>query len=152
MLCESHPIVKSDTDEFYEDSTKEGCGIKVKLQLHDAIYRLRFYSNSLIHILSLSNSHNNVVSLQKNRSDKSHRVICSLKQVLPLFQFGTWKILWLLFCLDSVLFSIRHTTLPVCRVKNFIKIQMETILNQMVTLILIMMITWTLMDNHFICF
>ena len=33
-----------------------------KLQLHDAIYRLRFYSNSLIHILSLSNSHNNVAS------------------------------------------------------------------------------------------
>ena len=28
----------------------------LKLQLHDAIYRLRFYSNSLIHILSLSNS------------------------------------------------------------------------------------------------
>ena len=26
----------------------------LKLQLHDAIYRLRFYSNSLIHILSLS--------------------------------------------------------------------------------------------------
>ena len=35
------------------------------LQLHDVIYRLRFYSNSLIHILSLSNSHNNVVSIQK---------------------------------------------------------------------------------------
>ena len=47
----------------------------VKLQLHDAIYRLRFYSNSLIHILSLSNSHNNVASIQKNRGDKSYRVI-----------------------------------------------------------------------------
>ena len=47
----------------------------IKLQLHDAIYRLRFYSNPLIHILSLSNSHNNVASLQKNRDDKSHRVI-----------------------------------------------------------------------------
>ena len=45
-----------------------------KLQLHDAIYRLRFYSNSLIHILSLSNSHNDVASLQKNLGDKSHRV------------------------------------------------------------------------------
>ena len=54
-----------------------------KLQLHDAIYRLRFYSNSLIHILSLSNSHNNVASMQKNRGDKSHRVIValSLKQM-----------------------------------------------------------------------
>ena len=46
-----------------------------KLQLQDAIYRLRFYSNSLIHILSLSNSDNNVASIQKNRDDKSHRVI-----------------------------------------------------------------------------
>ena len=50
----------------------------IKLQLHDAIYRLRFYSNSLIHILSLSNSHNNVPSIQKNRGDKSHRVIAAL--------------------------------------------------------------------------
>ena len=50
----------------------------LKLQLHDAIYRLRFYSNSLIHILSLSNSHNNVAPLQKNRGDKSHRVIVAL--------------------------------------------------------------------------
>ena len=49
----------------------------LKLQLHDAIYRLRFYSDSLIHILSLSNSHN-VASLQKNRGDKSHRVIVAL--------------------------------------------------------------------------
>ena len=47
----------------------------LKLQLHDAIYRLRFYSNSLIHILSLSNLHNNVALIQKNRGDKSHRVI-----------------------------------------------------------------------------
>ena len=51
----------------------------VKLQLHDAIYRLRFFSNSLIHILSLSNSHNNVASIQKNRGDKSHRVIAALE-------------------------------------------------------------------------
>ena len=47
----------------------------IKLQLHDAIHQLRFYSNLLIHILSLSNSHNNVASLQKNRGDKSNRVI-----------------------------------------------------------------------------
>ena len=50
----------------------------LKLQLHDAIYRLRFYSKSLTHILSLSNSHNDVASIQKNRGDKSHRVIVGL--------------------------------------------------------------------------
>ena len=50
----------------------------IKLQLHSAIYRLRFYSNSLIHILSLSNSHNDVTSIQKNRGDKSHSVIVAL--------------------------------------------------------------------------
>ena len=50
----------------------------IKLQLHDAIYRLRFNSNSLIHILSLSNSHNNVASIQKNRGDESDRVIGAL--------------------------------------------------------------------------
>ena len=42
---------------------------RVKLQLHDAIYRLRFYSNSLTHILSFSNLHNNAASIQKNRGD-----------------------------------------------------------------------------------
>ena len=51
---------------------------RVKLQLHYAIYRLRFYSNLLIHILLLSNAHNNVASIQKNRDDKSHRVIVAL--------------------------------------------------------------------------
>ena len=55
---------------------------RLKLQLHDVIYRLRFYSNSLTHILSLSNSHNNVASLQKNQGDKSHRVIVALKNVM----------------------------------------------------------------------
>ena len=48
---------------------------KLKLQLHDAIHRLRFFSNSLIHILSLSNSHNSVASIQKNLGDKSYLVI-----------------------------------------------------------------------------
>ena len=48
-----------------------------KLQLQDAIYRLRFYSKSLI--LSLSNSHNNIASIQKNRGDKSHRAIVALQ-------------------------------------------------------------------------
>ena len=52
--------------------------ISFKLQLHDAIYRLRFYSNLLINILSLSNSHNDVASIQKNRGDKSHRVVVAL--------------------------------------------------------------------------
>ena len=47
----------------------------LKLQLHDAIYRLRFYSNSLTHFLLLSNSHNDTASIQKNRGNKSHRVI-----------------------------------------------------------------------------
>ena len=52
--------------------------VSLKLQLHDAIYRLRFYSNCLIHILSLSDSQNNVASIQKHRGDKSHRVIVAL--------------------------------------------------------------------------
>ena len=56
-------------------STKQ---YKVKLQLHGAIYRLRFYSNSLVRVLSLSNRDNNVASTQKNRGDKSHRVIVAL--------------------------------------------------------------------------
>ena len=62
----------------------------VKLQLHDAIYLLRFYSNSLIHILSLSNSHNNVASIQKNRGDKSHRVIVALDGIFAERWTGTF--------------------------------------------------------------
>ena len=54
--------------------------VNIKPQLHDAIYRLQFYSNSLVHILSLSNSYNNVESLQKNRGDKSHSVIVALER------------------------------------------------------------------------
>ena len=55
---------------------------------YTAIYRLRFYSNSLTHILSLSNSHNDVASIQKNRDDKSHRVMvalgrCSFRVMTP---------------------------------------------------------------------
>ena len=53
---------------------------RVIVALHDAIYRLGFYSNSLIHILSLSNSHSNVASIQKNRADKLHRVILALER------------------------------------------------------------------------
>ena len=51
----------------------------LELGLDDAIYRLRFYSNSLIHILLLSNLHHNIASIQKNWGDKSHRVIVGLK-------------------------------------------------------------------------
>ena len=54
----------------------------VKVQLHYAFYQLRFYSNSLIHILLLSNPHNNVASIQKSRGDKSHRVIVALSLLL----------------------------------------------------------------------
>ena len=54
---------------------------RFKLQLHYAIYRLRFYSNSVDHILSLSNSYNNVASIQKNQGDKSHRVIVALNTI-----------------------------------------------------------------------
>ena len=61
---------------------------RVSRPLNDAIYRLRFYSNSLIHILSLSNSHNNVASIQKNRGDKSHRVTVAIHLLLtPLYPF-----------------------------------------------------------------
>ena len=42
--------------------------MRLKLQLHDVIYRLLFYSNSLIRIISVSNSHNNIASLQKNHN------------------------------------------------------------------------------------
>ena len=52
---------------------------KAKLRLHDAYFWLRFYLNSLIHILSLSNSHNNVASVQKNQGDTSHHVIVALQ-------------------------------------------------------------------------
>ena len=56
---------------------------ELKLQLHDAIYRLRFYSNLLTHILSLSNLHNDLASIQKNWDDKSHHVIVALAGASP---------------------------------------------------------------------
>ena len=65
-------------DEVY---TRNGLAVlnlmrdHLKLRLHDAIYRLRFSSNSLTRILLLSNSHNNVASVQKKWGDKSHLVI-----------------------------------------------------------------------------
>ena len=46
------------------------------------IVQLNFnLSNSLIHILPLSNSQNNVASIRKNRDDKSHHVIVALENV-----------------------------------------------------------------------
>ena len=53
----------------------------LKIRLYDASYRLRFYSNSLIHTLRLSNSHNNVASIQRNRGDESHRVIVAIFEI-----------------------------------------------------------------------
>ena len=50
----------------------------LKLRLHDAIYRLRFYSSSLVHFILLSNSHNNIGSIQKNRGDQLQHVIVAL--------------------------------------------------------------------------
>ena len=65
----------------------------LELRLHDAIYRPQFYSNSLIHILLLSTLHNNVALIQKNRGDKSHRVIVALDRhtALLLLLFGNVK-------------------------------------------------------------
>ena len=40
-----------------------------KLLLQDAIYRLRFYSSSLVYNLSVSNSNNSVAPIQKNQGD-----------------------------------------------------------------------------------
>ena len=50
---------------------------KVKLRLYDATYRLRFCPDSLIHISPgvAFKFAQNVASIQKNRGDKSHRVI-----------------------------------------------------------------------------
>ena len=58
-----------------------------KLQLHYAIYRLQFYSNSLIHTLWLSNSHNNVASIQKSQGDKSYRVIVAIVESVRINHF-----------------------------------------------------------------
>ena len=80
----------------------------VKLQLYDAIYRLRFYSNSFIHILLLPNLHNNVASIQKNRDDKSHSVIVALEMYqLKRFidmEHSLGLTVCLCFCLLSNLF------------------------------------------------
>ena len=73
-LLEGHNIV---SQTFYLPVSEPQT---VKLQLHDAIYRLRFHLKSLIHNLSLSNSHNNAASIQKNRDDKSHRVTVALER------------------------------------------------------------------------
>ena len=59
-----------------------------QLRLHDAIYLLGFYSKSLIHILSLSNSNNKVASVQKNRPDKSHHIIVAYASQLKVKVYG----------------------------------------------------------------
>ena len=76
----THNFYGLKTMTFYHVADIAYFWLTVKLQLHYAIYRLRFYSNSLIHVLSLSNLHNNVASIQKNRGDKSHRVIVLLQR------------------------------------------------------------------------
>ena len=48
-----------------------------KLQSHDN-HMMRFIGYDSIHILSLLNLNNNVVSIQKDRGDKPHRVIVAL--------------------------------------------------------------------------
>ena len=86
----SHRVIVAVANRLQENRTHTpsslGSLLTFKLQLHCAIYWLRFYSNSLIHILSLSNSHNNVASTQKKRANKSHRVIVALcvKRERPL--------------------------------------------------------------------
>ena len=45
---------------------------------------MRFYAilfKLVIHILSLSNSHNNVASIKKNRGDKSYLVVVVLNTI-----------------------------------------------------------------------
>ena len=75
-MCRGRGICRVMETRLYDPS--DYMETRLRLQLHDAIHRLRFYSNSLIHILLLSNSHNDVASIQKNRGDKSHRVIVAL--------------------------------------------------------------------------
>ena len=58
-------------------------GLIMSLQFTRCDYHLRFFSNLLIQIVSLSNSHNNVTSSQKNRDDKSLRVTVALIMSLP---------------------------------------------------------------------
>ena len=74
--------------KFFFSTSFGSCGNPLKLQLHSTIYRLRFYWNSLIHISLLSNSHNNAASIQKNRGDKSHRVIVALT-TFPAVKWST---------------------------------------------------------------
>ena len=83
-LMDSRCNVTSLPSDCRIRGTKSGEATSVKLQLHYAMYRLRFYSNSLTHVLSLSNSHNDVASIQKNRDDKSHRVIVALSANIKL--------------------------------------------------------------------
>ena len=78
FICKVVTLLYSKNALSVEEDSHLYRSFTFKLQLRDAIYRLRSYSNSLIHILSLSNWHSNVASIQKNRGDKSHRVIVAL--------------------------------------------------------------------------
>ena len=60
----------SNTSNWYATKKSSDGNLSVRnelLLLHDAIYRLRFYSISLIRILLLSNSQNNVTSIELGR-------------------------------------------------------------------------------------
>ena len=84
MLCRLRFCKSFQSDNYvYYDLNNSALDF-LKLQLHDAIYLLRFYSNSLIHILSLSNWHNNVASIEKNRDDKLHHVIVALSSFIEI--------------------------------------------------------------------
>ena len=54
---------------------------------------LRFCSNSLIKILSLSNSHNNIASIQKNRAVRLHPVIVAIPKN-GLNDFWFWRVMY----------------------------------------------------------
>ena len=50
------------------------------------------FGNSLIHILSLSNWHNNIASMQRNLGDKSHRFFCIDVTLLCEFESDKMRI------------------------------------------------------------
>ena len=59
--------------------------LKFKPRLHDEIYRKRFYSNSMIYTLSLSNSHRNVVSTDAEESER-YIAQCNCSLSPPIFE------------------------------------------------------------------
>ena len=79
MLMYANVWVKTRLYSF----TVKIIGIKIRLQLHYAIYRLRFYSELLIRVYMLSISYNDISWIQKNRPDKSHCLEPALERVQP---------------------------------------------------------------------